>query len=199
MKAYKEGKETLIGEDEAALTKCLVAHRIRRHLPRATAEEAEADVQAKAFDFNPRSPSKPKLFARMAKNAMTLRKLWSGSRAYFDILKGDVAPDALIVERANICAKCPHIMATETNCTTCAKNNIIKLAHSLAVKIGRNFINPRITTHYKKTDRLSNFYCEHCGCSCLALCLSKSKHFLKLEDKERPANCWANPKNHGNI
>lgn len=135
--------------------------------------------------------SKPKI------KKLTLQQAMLGAKALVQVIKGDVVDDFELRRRANICATCTIISDTDNKCTSCAKRGLSKVARDLAIRYGRNFTVPKIMAIHTKpvrTASLSEFYCGACGCSCLNLCLSRSKIFLAKEDANlRPDHCWAKP------
>jgi hypothetical protein len=131
-------------------------------------------------------------------NKLTLQQAMLGAKALVKVIQGDVVSDAELQRRAEVCARCPKISDTSTTCSTsCAKRGLARFARNLAIRYGRNFTVPKIMaihTRPVKTASLSEFYCGVCSCSCLNLCLSKSKNFLAKEDADlRPDHCWAKP------
>lgn len=190
----RDGKivtRSVIGRTTEGCAEALAAFRLRHHITRSSYNEALADVKNGG---KPHSIARDHSAARTPKKKkLTLSEMLNGAIALVDIIKGDIATDREIQRRAAICAECPMISDTSDSCTGCKQNKMSKFARDLAVKYGRNFIQPMIIAQHttpKRTGRISEFYCGFCGCSCLNLILSHSKHFLKKENSARPANCW---------
>lgn len=180
----------IVGRDSKSCAIRLSKFRFSRNLERSELSHCFLDVAKNGYHYTVKQQEKS--IARK-ENKLSLSKVISGSLALFDIIKGDIASDQEIKARAAICANCPLISDTSDKCTGCSSNKLFSYAKSLAVKYGRNYYQPTITAQHltpKKTAQISEFYCGHCGCSCLNLVLSKSKHFLEKENQERPANCW---------
>lgn len=125
-----------------------------------------------------------------AKKKLGLSEIISGGLALVDIIKGDVASDTEIEQRSLVCADCHLASKTSTNCKGCAGKALTRFSRHLAVSYGRNFIEPTIRHQKEGVGKVSEFYCGFCGCNCLNLILSRSKHFLKKENSTRPKNCW---------
>lgn len=180
------------GIDGRACAKSLLNFRTKRNLGRATEKECNFDVARDGYKYTLKQQDKA---PARKENKLSIAKVINGSKALFDIIKGDVASDQEIKARAAICAQCPLISETSDRCAGCSSNKIFKYARDLAVRYGRNFFIPTIIAEHtrpRKTAPISQFYCGHCGCSCLNLVLSKSKHFLAKEKEPRPENCWVN-------
>ena len=192
MIAYDEtynGKTArLVGKNGDGCASSLYNFRRRKNLPGATVAQCKLDVANRGYKHNiiQNNVNKP------SPKKLSMGEVLHGSVALFDIIQGDVVDDITLRKRAAICAECPLISNTSDNCQGCKANKLAKYARNLAVKFGRNFIEPTITVNHLrpvKTAKIKEFYCGHCGCSVLNLCLSKSKHFLNKENESRPSNC----------
>lgn len=174
------------GNTPVDLERNLLKFRIRMGVHRATPEEVAEDVAAYAGEYR-----NPKALKAKASNTGKIGRLsfsdvLRGTRALMDIVKGDIATQQEIERRAKICEDCPKLAAT-SDCKTCGGGRkFSRYANTLALAYGKGFVQPKI-----KSGKASEFYCGECGCSILNLILSKSKHFLSKETKERPKNCWA--------
>jgi hypothetical protein len=180
----------IVGANGEKCANRLSKFRISRNISRADLQSCKNDVALHGYPHTVKQKNEPII---RKENKLSVAKVLSGSVALFDIVKGDIVDDSTIVERSKICANCPLISETSDRCVGCTSNKLFKYARNLAIKYGRNYYQPTITAKHltpPKTAKISEFYCGHCGCSCLNLVLSKSKHFLTKENSERPANCW---------
>jgi len=186
---------TLSASSLGQLIEKVVSLRARKILSPRDVQSVTKEVTARHVIAKPSLASQP--VAKTRTDKLTLQSVMRGGRALVDIIKGDVVEQAELQRRADICGRCKLISDTKEACTSCAKRGLAKFARNLAVSYGRNFLVPKIIAiHLRpvKTASLTEFYCGVCSCSCLNLCLSKSKNFLDKEDANlRPDNCWAKP------
>jgi hypothetical protein len=184
---------TKYADTEQQLIDKLLAFRLEKKIKPDSYEEVSLEVKSKIKSSG--SAIKIDKQVKPKTNKLTLQQAVLGAKALVEIIKGDIVDDAELNRRASICAHCELINDTAGGCTSCARKGLVKLARNLAINYGRNFTVPKITA-YKlrpvKSASLSEFYCGHCGCSCLNLALSKSKNFVSKENNEtRPDHCWA--------
>ena len=124
---------------------------------------------------------------------LSLGDIFHGAKAYVDLGRGKTVSQQELNRRADICFNCPLISET-TDCFGCgAGARLARKVASLKNEVGHTFNIPSGSTQTKSNIELSKLYCGVCGCSALALSLSKMKH-IRTESNElneqRPDNCW---------
>lgn len=197
-KQFYEDKEggivttTIMGVNEDDAAASLLRFRTKNKIEGANLEACKEDIKNGSSKFRLKKTGEkmdhqPK---------MSLTKLIQGALATFSVIKGDIASQEEINRRSEICFDCKKI-AVSTGCSTCSssKNKAADFSRMLAIKYGKSFTTPTGTAYNMNgavaSGPISKFFCGFCGCSCLVLVLSKSRHFLKRENTDRPDHCWA--------
>lgn len=99
----------------------------------------------------------------------------AAARAFKDAIKGDVADDATIAERAKICSKCPKR----------------RLKSGFVTRVSK--ILGDLANQHRVPKEIANYSCGVCKCSLMLLIPATEKDFHKdspQEAKNRPASCW---------
>lgn len=128
------------------------------------------------------------------KKRLSLAEIFHGAKAFVDIKKGNVVRQNEINRRAEICFKCQELSET-TDCFGCgAGRRLVKHVQTLKQDTNAAFLIPE--GNFKKRSGLepiSKFFCNICGCSAIALCVSMMRNIRDESDalnERRPDHCW---------
>lgn len=132
--------------------------------------------------------------AQSGRKSLSLSQVFHGAKAYISISKGDIVRQPEIDRRASICSGCIEISKT-SDCYGCGAGKQLAINLSkLKQDTDSAFTVPSVVSPSGRTvDSISKFFCQICGCSLIALIISKMKHIRSEDDQtnsQRPDYCW---------
>lgn len=128
-----------------------------------------------------------------SKKRLSLSDIFHGAKAFIDIGKGNTVKQSEINRRAEICFACQELGET-TDCFGCgAGRRLVKHVQSLKNDTDSAFLIPEGQYKNRRSEPISKFFCNICGCSAIALIVSFMKNIRDESDEinnRRPDNCW---------